>query len=160
VADTPASGDSTSVVGRCAAALPESRQESMMKTTYFSLLAAALLALPFAAHAADVGEAAKEGAEARYDAAKERAEIDYKTAKERCATLKGDAEDVCEKDAEAAYDKAKADADAARKSAKASAEAMDERLTADYKAEKARCDTLSGNAKDECVAAAKLKYHQ
>lgn len=131
-----------------------------MKTTPFSLLAAALLALPFATHAADVGDAATERAEARYDAVKERAEVEHKTAKERCSALKGDAEDVCEKDARADYEKAMADAEAARKTGKASAEAMDERMAADFKAEKARCDTLSGNAKDECVAAAKLKYHQ
>jgi hypothetical protein len=38
--------------------------------------------------------------------------------------------------------------------------ARDERLDAEYKVAKEKCDALSGDAKDACVSNAKVKYHQ
>jgi hypothetical protein len=97
---------------------------------------------------------------ARYDAAVEQAEAEYKAAKARCDELKGNDKDVCMKEAKAAEKKAKAEAKEMKESSKAEIGAMEEKREADYKAAKERCDELSGDAKDACVAEAKRKYKQ
>ena len=56
--------------------------------------------------------------------------------------------------------KAVADAKAERKSSSAMADARDDKLDAQYKVAKEKCDALSGDAKDACIRDAKLKYHQ
>ena len=103
-----------------------------------------------------------------------KADADYDIAKEKCDDLKGDAKDVCVKDAKAAHvhgveaakvNKAQAEP-AANSAAKAAnvaetrKDAAEETREADYKAAKARCDTMSGAAKDTCVADAKRKFGQ
>ena len=95
-----------------------------------------------------------------YKAAVAYADADYKAAKTSCARLQGNDRDVCMKDAKAAHVAALEDAKAQRKSDEAVASARDAKLEARYDAAKERCEALSGNAKDACIADAKLKYHQ
>jgi hypothetical protein len=116
----------------------------------------------------------------RYDARVARAEATYKVAKEKCDDQAGNAKDVCVKEAKAAEAKAKADAKlnkqvtsalstagektadataaAGEKISEARTDAVDTRREADYKVAKEKCDALSGQAKDNCVTAAKMKY--
>ena len=56
--------------------------------------------------------------------------------------------------------KAVADAKAQLKSKNAKADAREDTMVAQYKVAKEKCDALSGDAKDQCVKDAKLKYHQ
>jgi hypothetical protein len=102
----------------------------------------------------------KQERENEYKAAMAKADADYKAAKDACSSRKGNDKDVCMKDAKAAHVHATADAKAHRKANAAMADARDDKLTADYKAAKERCDAMSGDAKDNCIRQAKVKYHQ
>ena len=112
---------------------------------------------PIVSHAAGSGEVAQEPAEATNDVRKDMAERDYDEAKVRCRTLFGNAKNICMKNALVAYKTAKAQAN--MKGAKAQAEADEKSMEAVYKAAKARCDAMSGNAKNVCIGEAKLKYY-
>lgn len=90
--------------------------------------------------------------------AEARAEAAYEVAKEKCDDRAGNDKDVCMKDAKAAHTRAKADAQAARTSADARREAAGDKREAGYEAARERCDGMSGNAKDNCVNAAKARY--
>jgi hypothetical protein len=78
-------------------------------------------------------------------------------AKEKCDDLAGNAKDVCVKEAKAVRVSAKADAKASEKSADARSEAAADKIEAQYKVEKEKCDKFAGNAKDNCVAQAKAQ---
>jgi hypothetical protein len=95
---------------------------------------------------------------ARRDAKVEAAEADYDVAKAKCDAMKGNERDVCVKQAKAVEVKAKADAKATEKVAAARSDAAEDKRDADYKVALEKCDALSGNAKDSCVANAKAKY--
>jgi len=103
---------------------------------------------------------AKDQRENAYKAAVAHADADYKAAKQACDSRQGNDKDVCLKQAKADHTKAVSDAKAERKSNAAMADARDDKLTAQYKVAKERCDALSGDAKDACIRDAKLKYHQ
>lgn len=90
--------------------------------------------------------------EARVDIAKAQHEL----AKEKCDDLSGNAKDVCQKEAKAVYVSAKADADVKLKDRKTWEDAHEDVADAKYDAEKEKCDALSGDAKDACVAKAKV----
>lgn len=111
-------------------------------------------------YAADVKDSMEDRAEARYDATKDVAKQNYEAAKENCKNMSGNARDICMKDAKAEYVKDKSQAKVDKKAGKEQAEATDDQLKAYYKAEKERCDALSGNAKDACINDAKVKYRQ
>jgi hypothetical protein len=103
-----------------------------------------------------------------------KADAAYDTAKEKCDDLSGNAKDVCVKDAKAAHvkaleaakvadaraetnvapDKKAADVSEARKDANQNVR------EAEYKAARERCDALSGDVKDKCVADAKRIHGQ
>lgn len=89
--------------------------------------------------------------EARVDIAK----AEHELAKEKCDDMNGNAKDVCQKEAKAAYVAAKADADVKLKDRKTWEDAHEDVADAKYDAEKEKCDGLSGDAKDACVAKAK-----
>jgi hypothetical protein len=91
-------------------------------------------------------------------AAKVHAETDYAVAKEKCDDLKGNDKDVCVKEAKAVEVKALANISAAQKSAKAHNEAAKDKGDANYDVAVAKCDALSGAAKDTCIADAKAKF--
>ncbi len=90
-------------------------------------------------------------AEARYEAR-------YEVAKEVCDDQTGNAKDVCVKEAKAAHDKAKADVKMNKEVREARNEAEETKLKADYNVASQRCDSLSGDRKDACVASAKARF--
>lgn len=92
-------------------------------------------------------------AERRYEAA-------YEVAKEKCDDLSGDAKDVCVREAKSARDKAKADVKLAKAVTNAADDAQQARNKADYKLAMEKCDSMSGTAKDTCVASAKARYSE
>jgi hypothetical protein len=118
------------------------------------------------AEAKATNERAKAEAEAQYkntDKARAEAKIaaaeaDYDVAKAKCGAKNGNDKDVCIKEAKAAETKAKADAKANEKIASARQDAQDSKMDAEYKVALEKCDSLSGPAKDHCVASAKAKY--
>ncbi|MDZ7594462.1 MAG: hypothetical protein U0932_07415 [Thiobacillus sp.] len=129
-----------------------------LHTALFFALSLAAMSPTYAAD--DVKESMEDRAEARYDAAKDTAKQDYKRAKADCERLPGNAKDVCMKEAEAAYVKAKSEATVGKKAAEGQAEATADQMKASYKAEKEKCEKLSGSAKGACIDNAKMKYRQ
>lgn len=87
-----------------------------------------------------------------------RAESAYAVAKERCDDLAGNAKDVCVKEAKAVELKALADAKMGKEIGDARQDAAAEKLDADYKVAIEKCDALAGDAKNNCVAAAKTRF--
>jgi hypothetical protein len=82
----------------------------------------------------------------------------YEVAKEKCDDQTGNAKDVCVKEAKAMHDKAKADVKMNKEVREARSEAEETKMKADYKVASERCDTLTGDAKDACVASAKARF--
>jgi len=120
---------------------------------------------------ADAEAAYKGTPSARYDARKAQVEAKYKVAKEKCDDLSGNAKDVCVKEAKADEVRGKADAkadkvaavssnDAAKKTMDARKDASEDKRGADYKVAVERCDSMAGDAKDQCVKAAKMHFGQ
>jgi hypothetical protein len=91
--------------------------------------------------------------EARYEAR-------YEVAKEMCDDQAGNAKDVCVAQAKASHEKAKAEAKASKQVAEARNDAADAKDKADYKVASERCDAMSGNAKDSCMASARARFGQ
>lgn len=116
----------------------------------------------------------------RYQVRVARADADYGVAREKCDDLAGNVKDVCVKEAKAVSVTAKADAktqlkvseanfDAAATSAKAMRKANDQGIdartdaaadkrNADYAVAIEKCDGLAGDAKSDCVKAAKVRF--
>lgn len=115
-----------------------------------AIVGAALIGVPFGAMAADPN----------YKAAKSQAEAVYDKEIEHCDTLSGNDKDVCVKAAKAKRTDAEADAKAQHKASDARKDANEDKLEADYKVAKERCDNFSGSEKDACQERAKAKYHQ
>ena len=96
---------------------------------------------------------------AEYNAAKARADADYNASRLHCKDFSGNDRDVCMEKAKAALTKAKADAKANYEgTGEAKLEARGDIIEADYKVAKEKCDSLSGDAKNVCVAEAKAVY--
>ena len=89
-----------------------------------------------------------------------RFEMNYKVAKEMCDDQAGNAKDVCVAKAKAEHDKAKADAKMNKSTTEARNDAAETKNKADYKVASERCDAMSGNAKDSCMASARARYGQ
>ena len=87
-------------------------------------------------------------------------EARYAVAKEKCDDLNGNAKDVCVQEARSARDKAKADVKLNKAVTEAMTSDIDAKMKADYKVAREKCDGLSGNAKDICVASAKARYNE
>lgn len=87
-----------------------------------------------------------------------KAESTYAVAKERCDDQSGNAKDVCVKEAKAVEVKALADAKMGKEIGEARKDAAADKLDADYKVAIEKCDALAGDAKNNCVAAAKTKF--
>ncbi len=100
----------------------------------------------------------KNDAKSRQAAIAAAAEADYDVAKAKCGAKKGNEKDVCMKEAKAEETRAKANAKADRKAANAQSDAKEDKRDADYKVAKEKCDALSGDAKDRCIAQAKAKF--
>ena len=111
----------------------------------------------------------KPGAKTTRDLAMAKADTAFDRAKEKCDDLAGNPKDVCVKDAKAVHVKAREDAKVAKVAADTSGskiekvnearkDASTETREASYKAAKARCDSLAGNAKDTCQKDAQAKF--
>lgn len=83
----------------------------------------------------------------------------YDIAKEKCDDQKGNDKDVCVQAAKSERDKAKADLKMSKKVVGASEDALEAHAKADYKLAREKCDSLSGDAKDSCVASAKARFN-
>src|SRR5450755_3723570 len=138
-----------------------------------ALVAAAMLVLP-------VAQAATM-AKAEYDAGKTRIGADYKADKAACAGQAGNAKDICVEEAKAKERVARAELEyahtgksgdrnkvlvakaesayaVAKEIGEAKNNAAEDKRDADYKVAIEKCDGLSGDAKANCVAAAKTKF--
>lgn len=82
----------------------------------------------------------------------------YAVAKEKCDDKAGNAKDVCVKEAKAIETKSLADAKLGKQIDEAKKEASEEKRDANYKVAVEKCDVLAGEAKDSCIAAAKVKF--
>ena len=82
----------------------------------------------------------------------------YSVAKEKCDDQSGNEKDVCVKEAKAVETKALADAKMGKQVGEAKKDATDDKRDADYKVAAEKCDAMTGDAKDSCMAAAKAKF--
>lgn len=82
----------------------------------------------------------------------------YAVAKEKCDDKAGNAKDVCVKEAKAVETKSLADAKLGKQIDEAKKEASEDKRDANYKVAVEKCDVLAGEAKDSCIAAAKVKF--
>lgn len=128
------------------------------------LAAAAVMAAFISApvFADDTEAMTKAKAKADYSQAMKRAEADWKSIKAGCAVQAGSdkAKAVCVEDADRAYKAAKTEAKSARNTTAAGAEADNEVREAQYDIAKLKCGSMTGDAKDACIAEAQWKYAQ
>ena len=87
-------------------------------------------------------------------------EARYAVAKEKCDDLSGNAKDVCVQEAKTTRDKAKGDAKLTKTVTTAITDDVSTKMKADYKLAREKCDSLTANAKDICVASAKARYNE
>jgi hypothetical protein len=87
-----------------------------------------------------------------------KAEWAYAVAKEKCDDKAGNDKDVCLKEAKAIEIKALADAKMGKKIGEAKRDATEDKRDADYKVAVEKCDAMAGDAKANCIAAAKAKF--
>jgi hypothetical protein len=121
-----------------------------VKKSIAAAIGATLIGFSFSAMAADPA----------YKAAKSQAEAVYDKEVERCDTMSGNDKDVCVKAAKAKRTSSEADATAQHKASDARKDANEDKLEANYKTAKERCDNFSGAEKDACQDRAKAKYNQ
>ena len=122
-----------------------------MKRTLISSLAGLAILASGTAAAGPTPEA-----KAAYAQAKDRAESDYKAAKARCDIITGNPKDVCIAEAKAARVKTEEEASALYKNTlKAFTQSRLKIASANYDLDKVKCNALTGNDKDVCVAQAK-----
>jgi len=84
----------------------------------------------------------------------------YEAAMEKCGALEGAQQDVCEQQAETEREKAEADAELRKKASEAHEDAVKRKNEVDWDLAKERCDTLSGDAKDACMADARARFNR
>ncbi|MFV0678606.1 hypothetical protein [Variovorax sp. tm] len=87
-----------------------------------------------------------------------KAEAGYAVAKEKCDDQSGNAKDVCAQEAKALKTKALANAKMGKEIGEAKVDASQAKRDADYKVATEKCDSMSGDAKASCAAAAKTKF--
>ena len=107
---------------------------------------------------AEAESAFKGSDKARASARKEIANANYDVAKTRCKSLTGNDKDVCLKQAKSAQVGALADAKADLKVAAIRKEAAEDKMDAEYKVAKEKCDGLAGEAKDGCLKQVKTRF--
>lgn len=88
------------------------------------------------------------------------ADATYAVAKEMCDDKSGQAKTLCRTEAKATHTKAIADAKMTKKVIAAKVEAVDEKRDANYKVAIEKCDSLAGDPKSACIAAAKATYNK
>lgn len=88
------------------------------------------------------------------------AKADYNVAVERCDDKAGNDKDVCVKEAKAARTRVEADAKASRENTETRKDAQQAKQEAAYKVAAEKCDSLSGDSKDACMARAKATHRR
>jgi hypothetical protein len=89
-----------------------------------------------------------------------RADAEYAVAKEMCDDKGSNEKDVCQTAAKSAHTKALADAKMNKKVGEARQDAVNDKRDADYKLATQKCESLAGDAKASCIAAAKAKFNK
>ena len=98
-----------------------------------------------------------------------RADARNAIAMEKCEDLAGNGKAVCEAEANAAFVSSKADAavdrvtadtrlEAAEEQSQARSDAKAEKSSADYEVAVEKCGVLAGQAKDDCIGVAKIRF--
>jgi hypothetical protein len=87
-----------------------------------------------------------------------KAESAYAVAKEKCDDQTGNDKDVCVKAAKAVEVKALADAKMGKEINEAQTDAAQSKRDADYKLAAEKCDGMAGDAKSDCMTAAKARF--
>ena len=119
-----------------------------ISTLKYSLITAALLALPLA-QAATM-------AKPDYQAAKTRISADYKADKAACASLSANAKDICVEEAKAKAKVARAELEFGYTGKpKDQSKVLVAKAESTYAVAKEKCDDVKGNDKDVCVKQAK-----
>jgi hypothetical protein len=88
------------------------------------------------------------------------AEADYMVANAKCNAKTGNEKKVCVMEAKAKQTKAIAEAKANKTAADARADAREDTRDSEYKVALAKCNALSGAAKDSCVSSAKSAFRK
>jgi hypothetical protein len=127
------------------------RRSLKMRSPHFLLLLGAAILWAGHCHAQVVPDA--KGA---YQQARDSAETNFKNARAKCDTISGNPHDVCVAEAKAARVQAEEEAGAAYENTLAAYTRARMRIAdANYDRDKTRCDGLTGNNKDVCMAQAK-----
>lgn len=84
-----------------------------------------------------------------------KADAIYEVAKEKCDDKAGDAKDLCNKEAKTTHVTSLADAKLSKRVTEARDDAASDKRTAHYKLAIEKCESLAGDAKASCTAAAK-----
>ena len=87
-----------------------------------------------------------------------KADAAFAVAKEKCDDLSGNAKDVCRQEAKTTHTKALADAKMGKQVAEARTDASQTKRDADYKLAAEKCDSMSGDAKSQCLGNAKRTF--
>ena len=87
-----------------------------------------------------------------------KADAAFAVAKEKCDDLLGNAKDVCRQEAKTTHTKALADAKMGKQVAEARTDASQTKRDADYKLAAEKCDSMSGDAKSQCLDNAKRTF--
>ncbi|MEC5217118.1 hypothetical protein RCH09_002075 [Actimicrobium sp. GrIS 1.19] len=95
---------------------------------------------------------------ARAAARKDVANANYDVAKTKCGSMTGNDKDVCIKEAKSAKIAATEDAKADKKIADIRKDASEDKMEAEYKVAKEKCDALAGDAKDACMKQVKATF--
>lgn len=94
----------------------------------------------------------------RTSARKDIANANYDVAKTKCNSLTGNDKNVCVKEATSARIAAVEDAKADQKISSIRKDAAEDKMDAEYKVAKEKCNGLSGDAKDACLKQVKVKF--
>ena len=123
------------------------------------LAAAALLCIACAGASAQAQSQAQAEAQTHQPAlSSDQIKAEYKADMKKCDGLKGNDQDVCEEQAKARRKAAEADAEYGKTTSEARQKDLKEKRAAGYDVAKEKCDSLSGDAKDQCIADAKSRY--
>jgi hypothetical protein len=89
-----------------------------------------------------------------------KADTAYAVAKEMCDDKSGNAKSVCREEAKAIHTKAIADSKLVTTVNEAKKDTVETKTDADYKVATEKCDMLAGEAKSNCVIAAKVRFNK
>ena len=84
--------------------------------------------------------------------------VEEAKAKEKCDDLSGNAKDICRQEAKTIHTKALADAKLGSQVAEARTDAVNTKRDAYYKLAAEKCDSMSGDAKSQCLDNAKRTF--